>query len=107
MVVHGQEHVEGPVGFSSGCVALGEDGEGLRSGPDAERAHAGHEGPGGPVVAHAGRNVDGVVEGGRGVDVGRVAGQVVEELEGFGPVVPQALQYLVDEVWGPFDGGLC
>lgn len=105
VVVHGEEEIHGAVGLSGGDVALGEDGEGAGNWAAAEGAHAGQEGPCGVVVAHAGRDVDGVVEGRGGVGVGGVAAQVLEELEGLGPVVPEALQDLVHELWGPFDGG--
>lgn len=49
------------------------------------------EGPYGLVVAQAAGEVNGVVKGGGGVNVGRVAGEYVEEMEGFVGVVPEAL----------------
>jgi len=77
---HGEESSDGAVGLTVGGVALGEDGEGFGRRAEAEGAHAAHEGPGGVEVAHAGRDVDGVVEGGGGVGVGReVAVEVFEE----------------------------
>lgn len=54
---------------------------------------------------HTGRDVHGVLERRGAVDVGRVAVQVFEELQGLGPVVPEALQDLVHELGGPLDRG--
>lgn len=80
VLVHGEEGADGAVGLADGGVALGEDSEGFGRRAEAEGAHAAHEGPGGVEVAHAGRDVDGVVEGGGGVGVGReVAVEVFEE----------------------------
>lgn len=93
------------MGFPGGGVPLGEDGECSRGRAATEGAHAADEGPGGGVVAHAGGDVDGVFEARRGVDVGGVAVEVLEELEGFGAVVPEAFQDLVDELWGPSEWG--
>lgn len=56
---------------------------------EAERAHTVEEGEDGGVVAETSGDVDGVVEGGSGVDVGGVVlEEDVEELEGFRAVVP-------------------
>lgn len=56
---------------------------------EAERAHTVEEGEDGGVVAETSGDVDGVVEGGSGVNVGGVVlEEDVEELEGFRAVVP-------------------
>ena len=64
---------------------------------EAERAHTVEEGEDGCVVAETASDVDGMVEGGRGVDVGGViVEEEVEELEGFGAVVPEMFEDGVD-----------
>lgn len=64
---------------------------------EAERAHTVEEGEDGGVVTETGSDVYGMVEGGNGVDVGRVVvEEEVEELEGFGAVVPELLEDGVD-----------
>lgn len=55
-----------------------------------------HEGPDGSVVPHSGGDVDSIVKGGGGVRIERVAVESVEELEGFGAVVPEAFEDCVD-----------
>lgn len=105
VLVHRQEHLNSSIRFAGGHVPLGDDGERLQGGAEAEGPHPGDEGPRGPVVAGARGEVDGVVEGGGGVGVGGVAGELGEESQGLWGVVPEALQGLVDKVRRPSYAG--
>lgn len=106
MFMHRKKHLDSSIGFPGGDVPLGDDGEGSRSRADPEGAHSGDEGPEGLVVAQAAGDVDGVVVGGGGVGVGGVAVEGFEEEEGFGAMVPEALEGFVDGVGGPVDVGV-
>ncbi|GER34561.1 ribulose bisphosphate carboxylase small chain [Striga asiatica] len=97
VLVHGQEHLDGLVGFSGGNVPLGDYGEGFGGGAQFHGPHSAHEGPRGLVVPQSGGDVDGVVEGGGGVAVrGVVPVEEVEELEGFGAMVPETFEDCLD-----------
>lgn len=106
MFVHRKIDFYSPVGFSGGDVPLGDDGEGLGGGAEAAGLEAGDEGPDGAEVAEAGGEVNGEVEGGGVVGVVGVVLEGVEEEEGFGTVVPEALEDAVDQGWGPVESGV-
>lgn len=64
---------------------------------EAERAHTVKKGRDGGVVAETASDIDGMVEGGGVMDVGGVVvEEKVEELEGFGSVIPETFEDSVD-----------
>lgn len=103
MFVHRQKHLNSSIGFASGDIPLGDDSESSRTRADPAGTHSGDEGPEGLVVPQTAGDVDGVVVGGGRVSVGGVAVEGVEELEGFGSMVPQPLEGFVNRIGGPVD----
>lgn len=84
------------MGFSRGSIPFGDNCEGFRGGSKATGTHARNEGPEGAVITEASRYVDGVIEGGSVVGVGRMVGKEVEEMKGLGPVVPKMFKDCID-----------
>lgn len=68
-MMHCQENLNSLIGFPGGDIPLRYYRKGFGGRAEAMGFHLGHEDPDGPVVAQPGRDVDHVVEGGRGEGV--------------------------------------
>ena len=101
--MHREEYLNSPIRFAGGDVPLSDYCKGFGIGAEPTSPHTVDEGPESLVIAQTASDVDGVVEGGGDVCIGRVIIEGLEELEGFGAVVPEELEDSVDAVWGPFD----
>lgn len=97
--MHGEKNAKSFLGFSSRYKPLKNDGEGEGRRGYIAAAHAREEIPNGIVVTHASGNVNGMVEGGRGMGVAS-RGTVIKEMEeeeGLRAMIPKPLEDAVDE----------
>lgn len=99
--MHRQENLNSSIRFTSSNIPFNDDGQSSRGGAQTAGFETVDEDPQAVVVAEAGGEVDGEVEGGERVGVVAVLVEDGEEFEGFGCVVPEAFQCGVDEGFGP------
>lgn len=86
--MHRQENFNSSVGFPRCGIPFSNDCKGFRGRPKASGAHARNKRPERREVAETSGNVNGVVVRGGVVGIGGVVRKEVEELEGFGAMVP-------------------